>query len=212
MNSKESLGALGIMYVVKNKKSEVIALLLKNGVVAPSNATDLQIGLLVTNLLKVSKSFYRDFSALMLSQDTVEGLSSNMSGSYANANGIGYTFGSSASTSGLGFDTTIFNPKKTTTTTTTTTTPKKDETKTSSSSWLNQGLGLLQTGFQGYLQLDENKTKRALADASVKISTDSVTKDETPPPSKLSTGAVVGLSLLGLAVVGAVVYLIVKKK
>jgi hypothetical protein len=54
---------------------------------------------------------------------------------------------------------------------TTTTTPKPP---TASPSWLNTGLSLLQTGFQGFLQLDENKTKRALADASVKISNDEV--------------------------------------
>ena len=57
MSAKANLGAYGIMYVVQNKKSQVIALLLKNGVVVPSNATDIQIALLVTNLLKVSKSF-----------------------------------------------------------------------------------------------------------------------------------------------------------
>jgi hypothetical protein len=62
MTSKAKVGAYGIMYVVHNKKNEVISLLLKNGVVAPSNATDIQIALLVTNLLKISKSFYRDFS------------------------------------------------------------------------------------------------------------------------------------------------------
>jgi len=57
MSKNESLGAYGIMYVIQNKKSQVNALLLKNGVVIPNNATDLQIALLVTNLLKISKSF-----------------------------------------------------------------------------------------------------------------------------------------------------------
>lgn len=218
MNSKESLGALGVMYVVKNKRNEVISLLLKNGVVAPSNATDLQLGLLVTNLLKVSKSFYNEFSALMLNKDTVEGLSSNMSGSYKNADGIGYTFGSSASTAGLGssnsnlgFDTTIFSTPKTTTNSTTTA-PKTESTSSTSPSWLNTGLGLLQTGFQGYLQLDDNKTKRELANASVQISQPQTSGAELPTKTGMSTGAIVGLSLLGLSVVGGIIYLIVKKK
>ena len=57
MNKNASLGAYGIMYVIQTKRSEVINLLLKNGVVVPMNATDMQIALLVTNLLKVSKSF-----------------------------------------------------------------------------------------------------------------------------------------------------------
>lgn len=201
MGKNANLGAYGVMYVVQNKRSQVIALLLKNGVVVPSNATDIQLGLLVTNLLKVSKSFYRDFSALLLSQDVVAGMSSNMSGSYANVEG---------------FD---FSPKefkpldfgKYGNTTTTTTKPKTTATNTSSTSWLNTGLGLLQDGFKGYLQLDENKTKRALADASVVISENK--KEETPPPpTGLSTGAIVGLSILGLTVVGLVVYLITKNK
>ena len=200
MGKNASLGAYGIMYVVQKKKSKVIALLLKNGVVVPSNATDIQIALLVTNLLKVSKSFYRDFSALLLSQDVIVGMSSNMSGSYSNAGGVVDPV----------FDFSIFTGG--TTTTPKPTTPKT-EIKSEGKSWLNQGLGLLQTGFQGYLQLDDNKTKRALADASVKISTDEVTKkDDTPPPTKLSTGAIVGISLLGVTVVGLVVYLIIKNK
>ena len=198
MSAKANLGAYGIMYVVQNKKSQVIALLLKNGVVVPSNATDIQIALLVTNLLKVSKSFYRDFSALLLNQDVIVGMSSNMSGSYSNAGGVVDPV----------FDFSIFTGG--TTTTPKPTTPKT-EIKSEGKSWLNQGLGLLQTGFQGYLQLDDNKTKRALADASVKISETKPT-DDTPPPTKLSTGAIVGLSLLGVTVVGLIVYFINKNK
>ena len=57
MTSNANLGAYGIMYVIENKKNEVISLLLKNGVAIPSNATNLQIGVIVTNLLKSSKSF-----------------------------------------------------------------------------------------------------------------------------------------------------------
>lgn len=205
-----SLGAYAIMYVVRNKKNEVVSLLLKNGVVVPSNASDIQIALLVTNLLKVSKSFYADFSELLLTQETVEGVLLNMSGSYSNAEGsadfckntankisspTSYKLlceGSSAST---------LAPQTTT------------ATSTKSPSWVNTGLSLIQTGFQGFLQLDENKTKRDLANASVKISSDEVKKEEiTPPKAGLGTGAIVGLSLLGVTVVGLIVYLIAKKK
>ena len=207
MVKNASLGAYGVMYVVQNKKSQVIALLLKNGVVVPSNATDIQIALLVTNLLKVSKSFYRDFSALLLSQDVVAGMSVNMSGSYSNFTGDANWCKDSANKTANPNAYELLCGKSTTTTTTTT--PTK-ETKTEKTGWLNTGLRLLQTGFQGYLQLDDNKTKRALADATVKISDDK--KDETPPPTKLSTGAIIGISLLGVTVVGLVVYLITKNK
>jgi hypothetical protein len=204
MVKNASLGAYGIMYVIQTKRNQVINLLLKNGVVVPMNATDMQIALLVTNLLKVSKSFYKDFSALLISQDTIKGMSLNMSGSYSNVVGDGQVFDFSVFQGGTP-TTTTFTP----TTTSNTSTPPK-----SSPSWLNQGLNLLQTGFQGYLQLDDNKTKRELANASVQLSanqqaTDSLTP---PPPTGLSTGAVIGLSILGISVVGLVIYFINKNK
>jgi hypothetical protein len=203
MSKNASLGAYGIMYVVKNRKSEVIALLLKNGVVVPSGASDMTIALAVTDLLKVSKSFYNEFSKLLVSQEVVIGMSANMSGSYANVVGDGKVF-----------DTSIFQGGAQTSSFAST--PPKDTKPTSNSTgWINKGLELLQTGFQGYLQLDDNKTKRELANASVLISSDEVTKETTTKKTNdegLSTGAIVGLSLLGVTVVGLVVYLVVKNK
>ena len=69
MSKNASLGAYGIMYVVQNKKSDVLGLLLRNGVVVPSDASDLTIAMAVTNLLKVSKSFYNDFSKLLVNPE-----------------------------------------------------------------------------------------------------------------------------------------------
>lgn len=206
MNENANLGAYGIMYVVQNKRNQVISLLLKNGVVVPSNASDIQIALLVTNLLKVSNSFYNDFLPLLLNEETVYGMSVNMSGSYANAEGDSVFCKNTDNK-----DSSPTSYKLLCGDSTASTTPKS--TTSSSPNWLNQGLGLLQTGFQGFLQLDENKTKRALADASVKISTDEVTKGKTTPTKTgLGTGAIVGISLLGVTVVGLVIYLIAKKK
>jgi len=193
------------MYVVKNRKSEVIALLLKNGVIIPSGASDMTIALAVTDLLKVSNSFYNEFSKLLVNEDVIYGMSANMSGSYSNFTGF------QAQT----FEENPFEKYgSTTSTTTTTNTPKDTKPKSSSTGWLNKGLELLQTGFQGYLQLDDNKTKRELANASVLISSDEVTKEttKTPDDEGMSTGAIIGLSLLGVTVVGLVVYLVVKNK
>jgi hypothetical protein len=205
MSKNASLGAYGIMYVVQNSKSDVLGLLLKNGVVVPSDASDMTIALAVTNLLKVSKSFYNDFSKLLLNQATVSGMSSNMSGSYLNAGGF--------VAPKTNFNDVIFPQYGTTTTSSTTSTTKDTKPKSTSTGWLNEGLGLLQTGFQGYLQLDDNKTKRALADASVQISsTQPMTDSSTPTTTGWSTGAILGVSLLGVTVVGLVVYLIAKNK
>jgi hypothetical protein len=203
MSKNASLGAYGVMYVVKYKKSEVVALLLKNGVVVPENPTDMQLALLVTDLLKVSKSFYNEFSKLLVNKDVVYGMSANMSGSYANAGGF--------VAPDLNFDENIFSQN---TTSTTTTTPKDTKSSSSTPSWINQGLGLLQTGFQGYLQLDDNKTKRELANASVQISSSQGSSDSVLPPAStgMSTGAIVGLSVLGIAVVGGIIYFVTKNK
>lgn len=199
MTSNTNLGAYGIMYVIENKKNQVISLLLKNGVVIPSNATNINLALTVTNLLKSSKSFYNDFSKLLLNQDVVAGMSNNMGGSYSNVDG-GFNF------SKYEIDPSPFSTSTPSTTNTT-------NTSTKNSSWLNQGLNILQTGFQGYLQLDDNKTKRALADASVQI-TDSgqSNSNNTLPSTGMSTGAIIGLSLLAISVVGAIAYVIIKKK
>jgi len=198
MTSNVNLGAYGIMYVIENKKNEVISLLLKNGVAIPSNATNLQIGGIVTDLLKSSKSFYNEFSKLLLSQDTIMGMSNNMSGSYSNVNGL---FDSSQ----YQIDPSPFSSSTTANTSTSSTAPKN--------SFINKSLNILQTAFQGYLQLDDNKTKRELAQASVIISQDNTTKDENNLPSKgLGTGAIIGLSLLGVAIVGTITYFIIKKQ
>jgi len=204
MTSNTNLGAYGIMYVIKTKKNEVISLLLKNGVVVPNTATDIQIGLIVTNLVKSSKSFKNDFSKLLLNQDVIDSMSNNMSGSYANAIGdfdfSQYKIDESP----------IFATTTASTSTSNTATPS---TPASNSNFLNKGLSVLQTAFQGYLQLDENKTKRALADASVQITDSSQSNDNVMPPSSgMSTGAIVGLSLLGISIIGAITYFIIKKK
>lgn len=198
MTSNVNLGAYGIMYVIENKKNEVISLLLKNGVTIPSNATSFQIGVIVTNLLKSSKSFYKDFSKLLLNEDTIAGMSNNMSGSFANVNGL-------FDSSNYPIDESLFNKgTSTTNASTSSTTPKP--------SAINKGLELLQTAFQGFLKLDDNKTKRDLANASLKISENDKEIDDDKPPKGLSTGAIIGLSLLGVALIGTITYFITKKQ
>jgi hypothetical protein len=211
MNENTDLGAYAIMYVVQNKKNEVVNLLLKNGVVTPSNAQDIQIAFVVTNLLKISDSFYNEFSQLLLDEETVDAVFSNMSGSYLNINGSSDFCKNTANKQSSPTSYKLLCENTSTTTGASITSTKTDK---DSGSWLNQGLNLLQTGFQGFLQLDENKTKRQLADASVKISNDEVVKGGATASTKtgLGTGAIVGISLLGVTVVGLVVYLIAKKR
>lgn len=210
MSKNANLGALSIMYVVINKRAEVIALLVKNGVQVPSNATDMQLALMVTNLLKVSKAFGRDFNKLLSQKEVISGIFQGFDGSYSYVNNYFSNLPS--------FDESLFSSPATPSVATTTSTTSA--TNSSSPSWLAQGLNLLQTGFQGYLALDQNKTQRELANASVQIKqTDLALADKgilpsgnTPTPTGLSTGAIVGLSVLGIAVVGGVLYFALKKR
>lgn len=213
MSKNANLGALSIMYVVINKRAEVIALLVKNGVQVPSNATDMQLALMVTNLLKVSKAFGRDFNKLLSQKEVISGIFQGFDGSYSYVN----NYFSNLPT----FDQNLFSsPATPSVATTTATTSSTKSDNSSSPSWLAQGLNLLQTGFQGYLALDQNKTQRELANASVQIKqTDLALADKgilpsgnTPTPTGLSKGAIVGLSVLGIAVVGGVLYFALKKQ
>ena len=189
------------MYVVKNKKTKLLGLMLKNGVVVPRDSSDMEIALTVTNLLKASKSFYEDFSALFINQEIVDSMSVNMSGSYLNAIGDAEWCKDTKNT------TENPNAYKLLCENKDVKTPSKLE------DYINKGLGLLQTGFQGYLQLDDNKTKRELADASEKISENETEYEEDLPPKKpLSTGAIVGISVLSVTVIGLIVFLLMRKK
>lgn len=203
MNENENLGAYAIMYVVRNKKSEVLGLLLKNGVVVPSNAQDVQVAFVVTNLLKVSDSFYNEFSELLLDEETVNAVFSNMSGSYMNFTGDSAYCKNTANKTESSYKILCKDYVDTSSTT----------SNQSQSSFINRGLDFLQSSVKDFLEYEDLKTKRELAKASVKISDNEVTKGETPPPpTKLGTGAIVGISLLGATVVGLVVYLIAKKQ
>ena len=207
-----SIGATSVMFVVMKKRAKLLALLTKNGIKYPANATDMQLALIVTNLLKVSKSFKKDFEQLVTEEDVIVGVFSGMDGFYSN----------------FTFDTQQFDPNKFSKPSPTFTPPKakpynltfpkSTDTKPKEKSKFNLGsaLELLQTGFAGYLALDENKTKKELAKASVQIKENDVKLGELgllEPPKKdgLSTGAIIGISLAGILVLGGVIYFATKK-
>jgi hypothetical protein len=220
MAQNTTLGAQALLHVVHLKRKEVVALLLKHGVVVKPSASDLEIAKAVTDLCKISKSFYQAFMQLMADKTVVTSVYSSMDG-YSNAGGSFYT-------------PTNFNIGNTTTSTTDSFCDKPENkslglcsgtsgassttsSTTSSgggSKWLTQGLNVLQTAFNGYLQLDENKTKRELANASVQVAQAGGNVNggtNTPPPSSNTTLYVV-LGILGVSVIGLVVYLATKKK
>ena len=74
----------------------MIALLVKNGIFVNNNATDQQISTLMANLLKVSKSYFKDLNDFITNPKVIQRIAggiqqtaqySNMSGSYMKAEG-----------------------------------------------------------------------------------------------------------------------------
>jgi hypothetical protein len=211
-----NIGATSVMFVVMKKRAELLALLTKNGVKYPANATDMQLAMIVTNLLKISKSFRMEFEKLLTEQDVIVGIFSGMDGAYSN-----FTFETTT------FDPNVFAPK-----TNTLTIPKTKpynlnlqkstftQPKEKSKFNLGSALELLQTGFTGYLALDENKTQKALAEASVKIKESDVKLGELgilpdgnlPKKDGLSTGTIIGISIAGILVIGVGIYFAMKNK
>lgn len=210
-----NLGATSVMFVVIKKRAKLLALLTKNGVKYPANATDMQLALIVTNLLKTSKSFRIEFNQLLSEPEVIESVLIGMDGFYSN----------------FTFDPNMFDPNKFSTPSPALKPPKAKpydltlvkttdvKPKEKGKFNLTSALELLQTGFAGYLALDENKTKKALADASVQIKQTDVQLAElgvlpsgnVPKKDGLSTGAIIGISLAGILVLGGVIYFATKK-
>ena len=201
MNEQANLGASIIVYVTNQHRKEVIDLLLRNGVVAPSNSTDIELAQIVTQLLKSSKNFKKEFLQLLGKPNVLQGTVS-MSG-YSNAVG---SFSDTFSVAPSPFSTTAF-PTSTTTATTATTAPKTGFT-------LDKALNIFGQGLNAYLQLDTNKTNRALANASVaNAQAGNVIPQETINASeKSNTTMYVVLAILGVAIVGGGIWYAVKNK
>jgi len=71
-------GALTLVLLVKMYKSQMVALLVKNGIVVNNNASEEQVTSLVTNLLKVSKSFEQDLNNFITNPAVAKAITSRI--------------------------------------------------------------------------------------------------------------------------------------
>jgi hypothetical protein len=206
MKSKEDVSAYVIMYAVKNKKGDVIALLLKNGVVVPSNSNDMQVALVVTEMLKKSKSFEKDFTKLVQSQEMVSALTSNMAGMYSNMSGYN-------NAQGFVYDPIIFDDSIFGTATKTSVTPSTNSATPSSSdkiSGFEKYLLLGQGLFSDFTKMKENEAKVKLANASVEL--EKLNRLPTAETKKSSNVLYIVLGLVGVGLLGFLTYRMVKKQ
>ena len=217
MAKNTTLGAEALLRVIQIKRAEVVALLLKYGQVVTPTTPDVEIALMVTGYAKKSQSFYNAFMKLMADKNVLTSLYSSMDG-YSNTSGfyepmkfdIGIPSSSSTSFCDKPENKSLGLCSGGSTTSGSTPKPK------GSSQWLTTVLNLAQTGFNGYMQLDDNKTKRALAEASVKVTEAGGSigggGNTNIPPPKSNTALYVILGVVGVSVIGLVVYLATKKK
>ena len=207
-------GAMTLVLLVKNYRSQMIALLLKNGVTVPNGASDQQIALLMANLLKVSKSFFADLNNFLKSPKVLETLAGGLTenAQYFKASGDNFAGKKVGNAQ-------YFKVTGTDATTTTGTTPAK----TGFFSNLNFG-NLFSQALGAFGQYDTNQANVAIANAHANVNTPTgggtTTGDSTggntgggkTPDEGLSTTTIVVLSLVGVAVLGTIIYFVARPK
>jgi hypothetical protein len=186
---KESqLGAHAIMWAVTNRRKSVEGLLIRNGITPLINYP---LENLVTKALRTSKPFRADFLAFMAQNPNWVKSYMSVNPDFANASG-------SVADNSLNLDNLIGGN-----------TPKKN--------WFTADNieGTLNTALQGYLALDKNKTDRELARASRDVAMykagDKEDDDDDDNDTKSNTALYVVLGVVGVALVGGLIYFATKK-
>jgi len=219
-------GALTLVLLVKFYRSQMIALLVKNGIVVDNNATDQQISALMANLLKVSKTYFKELNDFISNPSVIQRLAGGIQQTtqYSNMSGNGYmnVYGEDNPD---GTDTPTNSDPVLASTAVTTTPPKKG---------FFSGLNLSEL-LAGGMSLFGNYTK-AQSDAEIarqhalvaQAQTDAAKAGNTTytdpttgekvdvnakkPSTPMSTTTIVLLSLVGVALLGTVVYFVAKTK
>ena len=192
LENESQLGAHAIMWAVMNKPQEVEELLMRNGIQVSGNLLEET----VVVALKNSRPFRADF--LAMTSQYPEWAMSYMATMDDYANSTGRIADTSLNL------TTAINAGATNTGT-----PKK--------SWFTADniQGTLNTALNAFLTLDKNKTDRALAGSASNVAmynsqTGGTTGGGVPPP-KSNTTLYVILGVVGLVLVGGIVYFATKK-
>lgn len=215
--NQAQIGAHGIMYAIINKKGQMVALLLRNGVVVATGSSDLEIAEKTLGLLRSSKTFKDELLKMLTDEQlAMETWSTyaNMQGQYSNAGGfvVDPAFDFSVLPSGN-----TWNPTGgSSTSTTPATTPAPGA---SNSFWSSQNISnLLNTGINALLTLDTNKTNRLLGNSASNVAmyqsqqggTGGIMPN-TYMPAKSNTGLYIGITVIGLILVGTLVYVVNRK-
>lgn len=206
-NSTAQAGALTFVFLVKRYKNQMINLLVKNGIVVDKNASDEQITSLMVNLLKVSKSYFKDLNDFVTNPAVAQTLAGEIekTAQFMQASGSGFMNFTDNEIpdvdSNIASDPALPTPSKTKTT--------WQGLKERAPEYLSEVIKLFGT-------LSTNKANTAIAQSRATVATvQGGTKEEeenAPPAKKTSTTTIVVLSLVGVAVVSTVIYFIARAK
>lgn len=223
--STPAMGALTLVLLVQKYRSQMIALLVKNGIVVPNNASDQQIASLMASLLKVSKSYFKDLNDFLMNPKVVEVIAGGIkqTAQYSRMSGSGFM--SAVGDEEDDFYDTETDPVTggTVTNTSGTTPPKKGFF-----SGINLGdlitRGLETFGNYTKAQSDaEIARQRALIEQAkaeaIKAGNESYIDPTTgqkvdvkDDKTGLSTTTIVLISLGGVALIGTIIFLLARKK
>jgi hypothetical protein len=193
-----------LLQLVRTNKDNFLGLLRRNGVLVNTNVSNEVLTNTILKAMQKSESFKKEAILLMgvLMAESNDGAFSNYTGFSTLP-----TFGT-----GVGYTSTLIPTATTTTSETTTTTnakPKKEFGDTTVGGIVDK---LFKLG-EGYLKDKEYSTRSKEADTVAKESDNEVKiKEIEKDKDKGNVGLYIGLGIGGLVLVGALVYLIAKKK
>lgn len=219
-------GAFTLVLLVSNYRSQMIALLLKNGVTVPSGASNQQIAGIMANLLKISKSFATDLQKFISNPKVVQVLAGGFtqSAEYFRASGFaGKKVGNAQYFRASGYFNGEGDEEED---------PALPSTNTPAKGGFWSGLNfgnLFSQALGAFGQYDKNQTDRAIADAQKQISANtgaglgtgsgtgsgdsgSGSGGKEKDGDGLSTTTIVVLSLVGVAVLGTIIYFVARPK
>lgn len=183
-----------LLDLVRKNKDKFLGLLRRNGVLVNTNTSSEDLTNMILKAMQKSESFKKETILLM------GVLMSSSDSSFANFTNLPQF------SETLGY-TNKYIPQTTSTTTTTTDKPKKDFADTTVGGIFDK----LFTIGNAYLTNKELDVRKVEAQAGQAIAVSNIPSN-VPPPPKSNVGLYIGLGVGGLALVGALVYLIAKKK
>jgi hypothetical protein len=227
--STPEMGALTLVLLVQKYRSQMIALLVKNGIVVPNNASDQQIASLMASLLKVSKSYFKDLNDFLMNPKVVQVLAGGVqqTAQYLRMSGSGFmSAGGDEEDNIFDYYDTETDPVTggTVTTPSSSTPPKKGFfSGVNFTDLFTQSLHAFQDYTKGQTDAEIAKQRalveQAKADAIkagnqtfIDPTTGQKVDVITKPKKGLGTTTIVLISLGGVALLGTIIFLLARKK